>query len=660
MLPTGIHLLALYAVPVVAAGLAYAASRFLGLSHREACLICYAAFGYFHMLGRGFYAVVFREERLGVRIPPKARVEFLTGMALFAGSTVVLLFVTCFVGLVLAWRLGAKILAALVVVLVCHLILPWVFVLPFDYHRRGRRLLTYQEAATASERMLPAGDPGVFWGGIRHPTHELSQSHYLAAGVTRSGKTITIRLCMQSIIPLVGMRPERKPAALRDTRFRVAAYDPKSELLPLLHSMANCRVVLIHPFDARGYAWAIRDDIVTDFTIALEIASCLIPRQEGENNPFFTEGARALLAGLMISLALSGGEWNLLDVTIATRSRKTMRAVLERHPQTRHLVEQYFEPEETFRNILSTIANQMTLFEPVANLWAAAEREGKVVSIKEWLEGDFILVLGNDDSRRVVIDALNQALFGRIASLLLRPDKPAGERNVVILDELREAGHLPGLRRLLNKGLGEGSTVIAGFTDISGLEAADAYGEKEAKEMLGMFANKAILRLESESTAEWAARTFGEFERFEYPVSEADQGKTNTREELVKRESILPSQFLDILPTGPGNGLTGYYLAPAIGAYRATLPWSFVMGRLIPAASPQQCPKFVKRDIPPFVEGWSAEDLERLRMKPYLVPDGDKAPAAEGGASTVNPVSEQAAPAEKRDKRPRLRVKYTK
>ena len=42
--------------------------------------------------------------------------------------------------------------------------------------------------------------------------------------------------------------------------------------------------------------------------------------------------------------------------------------------------------------------------------------------------------------------------------------------------------------------------------------------------MLGMFSNKCVLRLESDSTAEWAARTFGEFERYEYPVSEAEQG----------------------------------------------------------------------------------------------------------------------------------------
>ena len=177
--------------------------------------------------------------------------------------------------------------------------------------------------------------------------------------------------------------------------------------------------------------------------------------------------------------------------------------------------------------------------------------------------------------------------------------------------------------------------------------------------MLGMFANKAILKLESESTAGWASRTFGDFERYEYPVSEAGKGDTNTREELVKRESILPSQFLEIPPTGPENGLTGYYLSPSIGAYRATLPWPFVMGELLPMASPQECPKFIKREIPPFVAGWTAQDLERLRFKPFLVKGGETGAGKDGTGTTESAAQEKGA-AEPRARKARLKVKRMK
>jgi hypothetical protein len=142
--------------------------------------------------------------------------------------------------------------------------------------------------------------------------------------------------------------------------------------------------------------------------------------------------------------------------------------------------------------------------------------------------------------------------------------------------------------------------------------------------MLGQFSNKAILRLESDTTAAWAASIFGEFERYEYPVSEVEEGKQSTREELQKRESILPAEFLTIKPTNPENGLTGYYLSPEIGAYRATLPWSFAFEELIRPASPEKCPKFIARNIPPFVADWSEEDRKRLCLK---------APSQDGTAS---------------------------
>jgi hypothetical protein len=656
MLQTATAHLALYGIPLAASCLVYAAARLLGLGHQGAMLITFAGLAYFHLAGKRLHGAFFREEQLGTQVAASARLNFLKGLVRFFAASVGLVALALLLASALSWEARTTLLAAALVAVACHLLLPWVFVLPTDHHRRGRKLLTYDEATAVAEKNLPEGDPGVLWGGILHPAGELTQSHWLGVGVTRSGKTLTIRHFLQSVIPLVGLDPDDRPAAHRGTRYRAVCYDPKTEMMPILEPLVKCRVVLVNPFDLRGHAWRLRDDVGTDPTIALEVANSLIPRPEGEKNPFFTEGARALLAGIMISFALSGGEWNLLDVVIALRSRRKMREVLERHPQTRPLVEQYFEPEETFRNIFSTIANQMTLFDPVAHLWAAAEREGKSVSLKEWLEGDFVLVLGNDDSRRAVIDPLIRAVFGRIASLLLRPEKPAGERNLVILDELREAGHLPGLRRVLNKGLGEGTTVVAGFTDIAGLESADAYGEKEAREMLGMFSNKCVLRLESESTAEWAARIFGEYERYEYPVSQAEQGNKNTREELVKRESILPSQFLGIPPTGPERGLTGYYLSPAVGAYRATLPWSFVMGRLVPAASPETCPKFVKRDTPPYVADWDEDDFKRLRFKPFLVKDADR-DAAQGGATIVDSGDASPGPGQKKS---RLKVKRVK
>lgn len=42
-------------------------------------------------------------------------------------------------------------------------------------------------------------------------------------------------------------------------------------------------------------------------------------------------------------------------------------------------------------------------------------------------------------------------------------------------------------------------------------------------------------------------------------------------EHLVKRDLVLPSEFLSMPPTTRENGLTGYYLTPLIGAYKITI-----------------------------------------------------------------------------------------
>ena len=63
------------------------------------------------------------------------------------------------------------------------------------------------------------------------------------------------------------------------------------------------------------------------------------------------------------------------------------------------------------------------------------------------------------------------------------------------LDDVREAGKLDGLSRLLNQGRTKGACVVLGFQDSDGMR--DVYGEYVANELVGQCANKAILRVEN-------------------------------------------------------------------------------------------------------------------------------------------------------------------
>jgi hypothetical protein len=103
-------------------------------------------------------------------------------------------------------------------------------------------------------------------------------------------------------------------------------------------------------------------------TVALKLASILIPGREPGRNPFFLEGARALLAGLMTSFFLDSGEMYLRDVLSALRTKESMRQVLQRHPQTQDLVELFFPSEYIFQEILAVLTDELARHEKIAGI----------------------------------------------------------------------------------------------------------------------------------------------------------------------------------------------------------------------------------------------------------------------------------------------------
>ena len=102
-------------------------------------------------------------------------------------------------------------------------------------------------------------------------------------------------------------------------------------------------------------------------TVARRLAHILIPSR-GARNPFFVEGARDLLAGLMTAFFLDSGEMYLRDVLTAVRTKEGMRKVLQRHPQTRHLVELFFPSEYIFQEILNILTDELARHEQIAGL----------------------------------------------------------------------------------------------------------------------------------------------------------------------------------------------------------------------------------------------------------------------------------------------------
>lgn len=411
----------------------------------------------------------------------------------------------------------------------------------------------------------------------------LCTEHFLTAGASGSGKTTLINLLMQSVFPdpVSGL-----------------VYDPKPEFLPLLFDLKNdteqsilegtSKVKVLNPLDVRCCAWDMAKDI-TGLISARQVASILVPDSEskGSSEGFFTDAVRDLLAGVMLAFiecAPNEGSWTFRDIVLTMLYEPYLRFILS-IPETRNklpfltsnrLLNSYLDGDQrTVSNIRATINTKISLYEPIAAMWeyALSQSENRKFSIVDWALGQTreVLVLGNDESSRFSIDALNRAIFKRASECLLsreeqtQAQKDSGSEQVwVVLDEVREAGKLDGLSSIMTKGRSKGVCAVLGFQDINGLRAT--YGEEVANEIVAQCNNFAILRLNSPETAQWASDLFGK-RKLETGSGGITFGQT-TQFNSGTTEQELPylftADFLYLPTPGTSRGVNGFLKDPGI------------------------------------------------------------------------------------------------
>lgn len=430
---------------------------------------------------------------------------------------------------------------------------------------RGTALLDH-ETALGIARSLPTDPNGsVYWGALHLPERH-SDGHFCAVGATGSGKTLTLRLLMQSVIPRIAQGSD----------WRALVYDAKRDMLSLLSGMKlSARVVILNPFDARASAWDMAKDI-TDPATAVQIATIFIPQEDGPNR-YFTDASRDILTGVLKALIIhSAGVWTLRDVLFAIRSEKRLRAILESSAETRDVLDQHFTERKTLASVRSTLASRMSLFEPIASLWWHAQRAHRTFSLAQWRRQESILVLGSDETLRAPLDAINRLIMERLAELLLSDNESTTRRTWIFFDEAKEAGKLESLPRLLTKGRSKGTRVALGFQDIDGLRSV--YGEQAANELAGMCANKAILRVDSEPTARWGSQAISDAQirrvTMSYGSTTGPHGgsySVTETEHILKEETVYAAEILRLpLPDQVHGVFHGYYITPAIGIYQAS------------------------------------------------------------------------------------------
>lgn len=466
---------------------------------------------------------------------------------------------------------------------------------------RGRRLLNLKNIIKSIMALNISG-PTVFWGGVDVPRRMIVGLSLCFVGAPGAGKTLQIKRYMGATLKEVKDGSDQ----------RAVVYDFKGDLLPILHSITGGRALTLNAFDLRCISWRIAADIDT-VALTNQFSTTLVPVEHGPNR-FFSDAVRHIL-GLTTQALMKKlpRRWTLRDILLALEEPHYLRQLLSQFPETRCGL-QYFSAETTFQNIQSSIQATLFPYAPIAACWHRAKRS---IALSEWIREAWVLHLGAAESIRFQQDTLNRLIIQRVSELTLSQTESSTRGTSLWVDELRMLGKAE-LVRFLTGARSKGGWAVLGFQDCDGIK--EVFGQYAPDELAGLCPGKVLLRMDSASTAKWAAELVGSSEWMDYRRSNVD-GQTlvggQSGEQRSERLLILPSEFMSFPPTTPENGLTGVFLHPSIGAFKNTIPWSELMSEM-PCPTPQ-VPEFVERPKEhQYLEPWSAAELAALGLNPVV------------------------------------------
>lgn len=459
--------------------------------------------------------------------------------------------------------------------------------------------------------------------GADYLTIQTMSPHTAVIGATGTGKTIILKHLMSSVLP----------ASVQEgtLRFRAVIYDPKRELYPFLNGLgiSKQQIIVTHPFDARSAAWNLAQDFVEPAQIE-ELAEMIVPKSDSKSvapgNEFFESTSRIIFQDVIQGLiAVRPHDWELRDIVESISSLNRLKAILRKTPDGADSWNAYLSPLERDRHdrtALSIHASLMTYSRPfrsLAALWNHAERQ---FSLEQWHCSSGIILLGADPSRDRTMQRVNQLLMKRASQLTLsRNEERPLDLTWFFLDEIREAGRLDGLRRLMTEGRSKGIRVVLGFQDIEGMY--ELYGEHQAEEMIGLCANRLVLHLDNPKTRKWASEFFGEAEVVQPTKGFADttgytsSSSDSTQYGLGLKANMLPIEFHNLPLGNPTDGVELFFSVP--GRRNRYHFSSELAQQAIAYESRSESPAFVPRPAShQKLKRWTPEELQSIGLRRKL------------------------------------------
>lgn len=421
----------------------------------------------------------------------------------------------------------------------------------------------------------------VFWAMRNLPASEATK-HFLICGCSGSGKTTALKLFLKSIafrfLPR-GQAPEQ-----------LVFFDAKGDGVSLLAGVGldleQENVYLLNPIDHRGAVWNLSDAVKTP-ALARHFAALMVPREPHSNAPFFTDAARLLVYAVILALNHVHHEaWSFRDLLCALGTKQTIKAVTDRHPPAQAIASALVGDAKDIDSVMSTLATKTCAFHEVAALWHTHPRARRF-SITEFLKHPGVLILANDPAFQESLWPINAMILKALTHEILREKETRQPRHWFVLDEFQDMQNVECVLELLNRGRSKGASVMLGLQGVESL--AKVYGHDGAECFLNQCASKTFLRTGSPSTADWAARFFGQVRCTQtvYTESWGPNGESQSIQYSPHDQPLFTaSYFMDLPFPVPGGVYRAVHDVPCLGkTLITTRPFDTVLA-WCPAAAP--------------------------------------------------------------------------
>jgi hypothetical protein len=367
--------------------------------------------------------------------------------------------------------------------------------------------------------------PQVNWGGLTLPM-AASNLHFMIAGLPGTGKTISVRMLIQSVFD----------SSLRENiggTDRAVIYDPKQEFFPILRGLGVQEedIYILNPFDRRSWYWDIAADY-TNMAGAGQLAKTIIPCNDNLSQPFFPKAAAAVLSAVIgVHMEMNPGQWDLADVVFDCLTEDRILSRLTNAKVTPYNVAALnsLAKGDTRASVIAELTTELLKYLPLASCWRTARRYGRGFTIKRFLqEQGKIAILGANATYSEVLAPMNRLFLRRFSEQTLDNTSDsrwqAKDRTWLILDEVRELGKVHDLGTFIAKGRSKGLCTVIGIQDFPGLK--EAFGENVAQEIVNCCKHRLFMKLQGES-ADWASSCIGKTEVMDVSIA-VQTGSTTT------------------------------------------------------------------------------------------------------------------------------------